>query len=99
MLAAVPERRAHGRQRHAGDSLQEVDGKLYAAAGQQGYVRYRVDRQEASRAMKRSTRSTAASAIRRLWSFTAARTITAETRRSFFALCADGHWRIVAAEP
>ncbi len=34
-------------QRHFGDSLQEVDGKLYWQQGSKGYVRYRVDRQEA----------------------------------------------------
>ena len=31
-------------QRHFGDSLQEVDGKLYWQQGSKGYVSYRVDR-------------------------------------------------------
>lgn len=74
-------------QRHFGDSLQEVDGKLYWQQSSKGYVRYRVDRQKTLTRDETLDAQYGASAIRHLWSFTAARTITAETRR-WFSRCA-----------
>ena len=94
-------------QRHFGDSLQEVDGKLYWQQGSKGYVRYRVDRQETltrdetldERCVRRGRAGCADAAdCIRLELYGSADNYCGD-EAVVFALCADGHWRIVAAEP
>lgn len=86
-------------QRHFGDSLQEVDGKLYWQQGSKGYVRYRVDRQEAlTRAESLDAQYGGKCYQTSLELYGSADNYCGD-EAVVFALCADGHWRIVAAEP
>ena len=86
-------------QRHFGDSLQEVDGKLYWQQGSKGYVRYRVDRQETLTRDETLDAQYGGKCYQTSLELYGSADNYCGDEPVVFALCADGHWRIVAAEP